>query len=202
MTTSAQMEFLSEILEWEPIPHDTLVYFRERLRRRLHSAVLDAFAKRSNERELTQKELAIRTHRSRVVINRWLSTASNLTLDSISDLMVGLGMDFDAFPFTPIENTVAAKEEARRAEAPNLLSMPRATKATVDDLIQLDQTPTSLMQLNALGAESATSVQSTPTSAAIPDSIQALQTQTVSERVADFSNYNATASGPGLKNAA
>ena len=118
MTTSAQMEFLSEILEWEPIPHDTLVYFRERLRRRLHSAVLDAFAKRSNERELTQKELAIRTHRSRVVINRWLSTASNLTLDSISDLMVGLGMDFDAFPFTPIENTVTVKkkrhEERRR----------------------------------------------------------------------------------------
>jgi len=107
MTTSTQMEFLSEILEWKSVPKDTLVYFRERLRRRLHSAILDAFRQRVDERAFTQKELAQRIHKSRVVINRWLSTASNITLDSISDLMIGMGMDFDSFPFTPIEHTIA-----------------------------------------------------------------------------------------------
>jgi transcriptional regulator with XRE-family HTH domain len=104
------MEFLSEILEWKPVPEDTLVYFQERLRHRLHSAILDAFTRRAKERGLKQKDLAARIHKSSVQINRWLSTASNLTLDSISDLMVGLGMDFDAFPFRPIEKTLAPNE--------------------------------------------------------------------------------------------
>jgi len=113
MTTSHQMELLSEILEWKPIPEETLVYFRERLRRRLHSAILDAFSRRSKEKDLTQKDFAARIHKSRVQINRWLSTSSNLTLDSISDLMVGLGMDFDAFPFTPIEKTIVEKKHEK-----------------------------------------------------------------------------------------
>src|SRR5271163_4675393 len=94
MTTSRQAQFLSPILEWKTLPQDTLVYFEETLRRRLHSAILDAFKRRVLERGLTQKELAKRIHKSPVTVNRWLSTASNLTLDSISDLMVGLGMDF------------------------------------------------------------------------------------------------------------
>jgi transcriptional regulator with XRE-family HTH domain len=107
MTTSRQMDFLSEILEWKPVPQDTLEYFRERLRHRLHSAILEAFSRRAKEKGLKQKDLAARIHKSKVQINRWLGTAGNLTLDSISDLMVGLGMDFDEFPFTPIEKTVA-----------------------------------------------------------------------------------------------
>jgi transcriptional regulator with XRE-family HTH domain len=117
------MQFLSEILKWEPIPQDTIVYFRERLRHRLHSAILDAFTRREKERGLKQKELAARIHKSSVQINRWLSTASNLTLDSISDLMVGLGMDFDTFPFTPVEKTITATEQQVSSERVHLGKM-------------------------------------------------------------------------------
>jgi transcriptional regulator with XRE-family HTH domain len=127
MTTSGQMEFLSEILEWKPIPQDTMVYFRERLRHRLHAAILDAFSRRAQEKGFKQADLARRIHKTRAQIGKWLSTQSNLTLDSISDLMVGLGMDFDSFPFTPIENTLAAKEKKREDREPKfrgLLSLP------------------------------------------------------------------------------
>jgi len=105
-TSQEQMSFLSEILEWKPIPEDKLVYFRERLRNRLPSAILDAFIKRAKQKGLKQCDLATRIGRTRAQITRWFSTPSNLTLDSISDLMVGLGMDFDEFPFTPIEKTL------------------------------------------------------------------------------------------------
>jgi len=111
VTTSQQMSFLSEVLEQKPIPEDTLVYFRERMRDRLHSAILEAFLRRSAEKGLKQKDLADRIHRTRAQITRWFSTPTNLTLDSISDLMVGLGMDFDAFPFTPIEQTVTPEKQ-------------------------------------------------------------------------------------------
>ncbi len=106
-----QMSLLSEILKWEQIPEDQLVYFRERLRHRLHTAILDAFLLRAKERGLKQKDLADRIGRTRAQITRWLGTASNLTLDSISDLMAGLAMDFDAFPFTPIEKTIRSDQQ-------------------------------------------------------------------------------------------
>lgn len=117
ITSLEQKSFLSEILDWEPIPEDKLIYFRERLKHKLHAAILDAFLERSKGRDLKQSDLAARIHRKRAQITRWFSSASNLTLDSISDLMVGLGMDFDGFPFTPIEKTVeVAEREARNAE--------------------------------------------------------------------------------------
>lgn len=114
MITSRQREFLSEILEGKPIPEDKLVYFRERLRDRLHSAILAAFQERA-KKGFKQSDLAERIHKKRAQITRWFSTTSNLTLDSVSDLMVGLGMDFDAFPFTPIEKTVVGRQESGRS---------------------------------------------------------------------------------------
>lgn len=121
MTTSQeQMSFLSEILEWTPIPEDKLVYFRERLRNRLHSVIIEAFVKRAEQRGLKQSDLANRIHRTRTQITRWFSTASNLTLDSISDLMVGLAVDFDDFPFTPIEETISPEVEAQNQNASHI----------------------------------------------------------------------------------
>jgi DNA-binding phage protein len=115
--TSGQAALLREILEWKPIPHDKLIYFREMLRHRLHSVILEAFSQRAVEHGLTQKDFAIRIHRSREQINRWLSSASNLTLDSISDIMVGLAMDFDAFPFTAIEQTLTTKSSHAKSKS-------------------------------------------------------------------------------------
>lgn len=100
-----EKELLLEILEWKRISGDTLVYFQGRLRRRVYSVLLDAFTRRTKERGLTRKELARRVRRPAALVNRWLSHPSNLCLDSISLLMVGLGMDFDEFSFTPIERT-------------------------------------------------------------------------------------------------
>jgi len=128
MTTSRQMDFLSEILEWKPVPSDTLEYFRARLRNRLHSAILEAFSTRAKENGLMQKDLAARIHKSKVQINRWLGTAGNLTLDSISDLMVGLGMDFDEFPFSPIEKTLAPTAARKRNNSANRRKLARVVR--------------------------------------------------------------------------
>lgn len=135
MITSRQAQLISPILEWKTIPEDTLVYFEETLRHRLHSAILDAFKRRVLERNLTQKELAKRIHKSPVTINRWLSTASNLTLDSISDLMVGLAMDFDEFPFTPIEKTMTSEELRQKTE--KRLGFEKLPAKTITEGIQM-----------------------------------------------------------------
>jgi len=98
---------LSEILEWEPIPEEKLVYLRERLRDRLYTTIMKAFLRRVElKKDFKQSDLAIRIHRTQAQIARWFSGASNLTIDSISDLLAGVAMDIDDFPITPIEKTV------------------------------------------------------------------------------------------------
>jgi transcriptional regulator with XRE-family HTH domain len=191
MTTSGQMEFLSEILEWEPVPQDTLVYFRERLRHRLHAAILAAFTRRAKERGLKQSDLAKRIHRKRAQITRWLSTQSNLTLDSISDLMVGLGMDFDSFPFTPIENTVVAKEEKREdrnTEFSNIFSLPETKMELTSDLLaQLNTTLKSWIE--GTGSGSTASIPTSPSAGATLDATQIFQKQVSTKKVVSIEEY-------------
>jgi transcriptional regulator with XRE-family HTH domain len=111
MITSRQRQFYSEIIDGRPIPEEKLLYFRERLRDRLHSAILGAFQRRA-EKGFKQSDLAERIHKKRAQIARWLGSPSNLTLDSISDLMIGLGMDFDEFRFTSFEEAINESEVA------------------------------------------------------------------------------------------
>jgi hypothetical protein len=202
MITSRQKQFLSEILERRPIPEDTLVYFRERLRDRLHSAILAAFQKRATE-GLKQSDLADRINKQRAQITYWFSTPNNLTIDTISDLMVGLGMDFDAFPFTPIEKTVAVaakeeKRERREAEPPSLLSMLGTnTKLTLDDLTELNKTLKSWMEetQSGSGSGSTASVPSSPSAGATPDATKTLQKQAISRKVIPLEEYRPKAVG-------
>jgi transcriptional regulator with XRE-family HTH domain len=179
VTISAQQKsFLSEILEDRPIPESTLMYFRERFRDKLHSAILEAFLIRAQEKNLKQQDLAARIHRTKAQISRWFNAPSNITLDSISDLMVGLGMDFDAFPFTPIEKTVAAEEE-------NLEDI----AISLDELTELNKTLKSWMEEIPSGAESSASAQSAPNSGAMSDAIKTLQKQANSQNVSDIEQW-------------
>jgi hypothetical protein len=179
------MSFLAEILDWRPIPEDKLVYFRERLRHRLHAAILDAFLKRSAERGLRQSDLAIRIDRTRAQITRWFSTASNLTLDSISDLMVGLGMDFDAFPSTPIEETITTASQRVSSEKADLGRNLRKALLTTQ-LYSWEQQSLSLGQSENLSETSATALAPSPGSGTMTSTVvDALQKHPFSN-VIDF----------------
>jgi DNA-binding phage protein len=116
MITSQQMSLLSDLKE-KPIPESTLAYFRARLRNRLHALVLEAFIKQSEEKQLTQLELAERIGRAPEQVNRWLGAAGNWTLDTISDLMVGIGIDLDDPSYTPIVDLVDELRDKRKPDA-------------------------------------------------------------------------------------
>jgi hypothetical protein len=85
MTTS-QNPFLSEILNGQFIPASKRAYFQERLRNRIYSLLLEEFV----HRNLTQKTLANRIGKGPEQINRWLSSPGNWTIDTISDLLLGI----------------------------------------------------------------------------------------------------------------
>src|SRR5262245_15732170 len=72
-----------------PIPPAKLAYFQERLRGRIFDFILGIFLE-EQKNGLTQAKLARRIGKKADVISRWLGTPSNLTVDTISDLLVGI----------------------------------------------------------------------------------------------------------------
>jgi hypothetical protein len=79
----------------EPLNDVDKAYFRARLRRKVHGMILKRFS------ELSENDVALRAlladrlgiHRSQVT--RWLASPSNLTLDTLSDLMLGMNREIE-----------------------------------------------------------------------------------------------------------
>lgn len=79
----------------EPLNDAEKAYFRAKMRRRVHGMILRRFG------EMSENDIALRSllaerlgvHRSQVT--RWLASPSNLTLDTLSDLMLGMNREVD-----------------------------------------------------------------------------------------------------------
>ncbi len=82
--------FLSEILEGTRIPLGKRAYFQERLRNRVYDLIVTEFLRMSEKTGLTQKELGKRVGKGPDQINRWMSSPGNWTLDTVSDLLLGI----------------------------------------------------------------------------------------------------------------
>lgn len=207
MTTSQTQSFLTEILEGERIPVGKLEYFRARLQSRLHQLVLAEFL-RQEDCGLHQAELARRIGRKPEVVNRLLGAPGNWTLNTVSDLLLGMGVEPE-LAIEHLRNIVAQQdagvnriEAMRTDQSANAIPMPQPSlgpNAKLDISTDLDKTLKGWMQELPVGAESAASVQSASSSGAVLDSIKTLQKQTASATVANSPNYNATALGQGRK---
>lgn len=94
MTTSPT-QFFSELAAGHngpTIPEPERVYFQTRLRNRMFSFILRKFLDESKN-GLTKAILARRTGKSPEVINRILGAPSNLTLDTVSDMLLGISAE-------------------------------------------------------------------------------------------------------------
>jgi transcriptional regulator with XRE-family HTH domain len=115
---TSQTLILDEIIQ-KPIPLRTRLLYRRRLQNQIQRMLRTAFRDEQKRTGLTQKELAERIGKDKSKVNQWLSIASNLTLETISDLLLGLGVDLDELSFTPFRNLV---DEAapKQPEPPSL----------------------------------------------------------------------------------
>jgi hypothetical protein len=82
-----------------PIPQSTLAYFQQRSRNRLFNFIIERF-EAAREGGLTKAQLARRIGRTPDQINRWLSSPSNLTVDTASDLLIGIAAEEISFSAT------------------------------------------------------------------------------------------------------
>ncbi len=93
--TTFQTRLLNEIAagpDGPTIPEAKRVYFQERFRARFFEFLIERFLL-AQAHGLTKAKLARRIGKPPEVINRWLGAPSNLTLDSVSDLMLGISAE-------------------------------------------------------------------------------------------------------------
>jgi hypothetical protein len=89
----SQTTFLSDVLGDEPIPAGKLAYFQARLSNVLHEVVLKRFMELESKTGLTRAELARRLGRKPEQVTRWLGSPGNWTLETVSDLLIGMGCE-------------------------------------------------------------------------------------------------------------
>lgn len=102
MPTSQATLILREVESGEPISAKTRAFQRRRLQNRFHRFILKAFREQQRKNGLTQKQLAERIDSRPEQVNRWLSISGNLTLNTISDLLLGMAVDLDDPSATPL----------------------------------------------------------------------------------------------------
>jgi transcriptional regulator with XRE-family HTH domain len=103
---TSQTSILHEIEHGKPISLRTRLLYRRRLQNRLQRLLRKAFRDEQKRTNLTQKELAERIDKDKSKVNQWLSIPSNLTLETISDLLLGLGFDLDEFSITRMADLI------------------------------------------------------------------------------------------------
>jgi hypothetical protein len=72
-----------------------IFYYRQRAKNRLFEAITSFYASEAERRGITKKDIAEFLKRDPAQITRWLTVPSNLTLDTISDLLLSLGAEMD-----------------------------------------------------------------------------------------------------------
>jgi transcriptional regulator with XRE-family HTH domain len=98
-----------------------LALYAERNRFRAYEAVVKAVERAANEHKLNRKRIAQLIGRSPAQVSTWLSSPSNLTLDTISDLLraVGATMDYNVvFDKDRAKSNVHHEHGSRRNWAP------------------------------------------------------------------------------------
>lgn len=125
MTTSQPTSFLSEILSAAQIPIGKLAYFRARLSNRIHELVLAEFVRLEREGKINRAKLARRIGRKPEQVTRWLGASGNWTIETFSDLMLGMGYE-PALSLTSLADTQAKSvtEEAPRTSASVVIEVP------------------------------------------------------------------------------
>jgi len=121
---TSQTPFLTEIAAGHlgpPIPIGKRSYFQERLRIRVFNFLLEKFIA-AQAKGLNKALLAKRIGKTPDVVNRWLGQPSNLTIDTISDLLLGIAAEEleleSSSPLDKIADNYSRFDDLASASAP------------------------------------------------------------------------------------
>ena len=86
---------MAGISKISPVSERDIHYYRQRAKNRIFESLTSFFAEEAARTGVTKRDIAECLHRDPAQITRWLSSPSNLTIDTISDLLLSLGAEMD-----------------------------------------------------------------------------------------------------------
>jgi hypothetical protein len=141
--TTSQTQFLTELEAGPfgpPIPLGKRAYFQQRLRIRIFNFLLEKFVKAQGN-GLNKALLAKRIGKTPDVVNRWLGQPSNLTIDTISDLLLGISAEEleleSSSPIHQVADNYAHFDDLASAQAPKIDKTKQSEDAQPSNILML-----------------------------------------------------------------
>lgn len=135
----------------EPVSKRDIHYYRRRQRNRVFAALTAFFTEESERDGITKRRIAERLGKDPAQITRWLSEPSNLTLDTISDLLMALHAEmdyrvtcFEEQPKSNIMHDMVARalriEQPKRDEVKDIGKAPQVMSGTAANTLIITST--------------------------------------------------------------
>lgn len=86
---------MENISKANPVSKRDLYYYRRRFQNRVFSKIAAFFAEEAERQGVSKRDIASRLERDPAQITRWLNHPSNMTLETISDLLLALNAEAD-----------------------------------------------------------------------------------------------------------
>ena len=86
---------MADTSKTSPLSERDLHYYRQRAKNRIFESLTTFFAQEAERTGVTKRDIAEYLNRDPAQITRWLSSPSNLTIDTISDLLLSLDAEMD-----------------------------------------------------------------------------------------------------------
>jgi transcriptional regulator with XRE-family HTH domain len=116
----------------------TIFYYRQRCKNRLFEAITAFFAEEAERRGITKRDIAECLRRDPAQITRWLTNPSNLTADTISDLLLSLGAEMD-YRIVRFEDRPQPNE---RHSLMSAVTVPRVSKKQISTSAKFEELTT------------------------------------------------------------
>lgn len=98
---------MENISKPRPFTERDQAYHRQRYKNRMFSEIVRLFAEEAERNGITKRDLAEWLRRDPAQITRWLNAPSNLTLETISDILLALGAEEDPTVRRFLEKSIA-----------------------------------------------------------------------------------------------
>jgi hypothetical protein len=98
---------MENISKPKPFTERDRAYRRQRYKNRMFGEIAKLFAEEAERNQITKRDLADWLDRDPAQITRWLSAPSNLTLETISDMLLALGAEEDPTVRRFLEKSIA-----------------------------------------------------------------------------------------------
>ena len=115
---------MTNILNKSVLSESDLVYFRERHRNRAYQQLMGFIEEKAIQKGITRKEMAAKIKKDPAQVTRWLAGPGNLTLDTISDLLISVGavMEHSIVPLVSIDKKLETENPVVQTSSASALN--------------------------------------------------------------------------------